>query len=98
MNMTLADGLAAAPDVAEGEERGSREGLEGDCQRLEDDFQGLEGDCRMTERLRGPSSVLGDEGFFIWSLENRSELPVAAGLDGDLGSSVWPGVTVAETA
>jgi hypothetical protein len=91
VNKTLADDLAAAPDVAEGEERGSREGLEGDC-------QGLEGDWRMTEGLRGPSSALGDEGFLIWSLENRSELPVAAGLDGDLGSSACPGVTIAETA
>ena len=71
VNNTLADDRAAVPDVAEGEERGSGKGLEVDW-------------C-MTEELRGPA--LGEGGFWSWILENRSELPIAAGLVGDLESA-----------
>ena len=79
----LADNPAAVPDVAEDEERGSRNKLEVDWRK---------------KGLRGPSSALGEARFLVGRLENGSTLPVAAGLDGDLGSSGCPGVAISGIA
>ena len=76
-----ADDLAALPAVAEDGERVSG--------------KRLEVDWRMAEELRGPSSALGEGIFLIWSLENRSELLVAAGPQGGLGPCVCPEAAVA---